>query len=404
MTAPSSLVDAPAFYLHVPYCAKKCGYCAFHSVPLTAGAEDSTLRMVEASLARAGDLSRGFEGAEFATAYVGGGTPTALPTASLKALLSGIGQLGGARGFREWTVEANPESLTADTLRIFEDAGVDRISLGIQSGESLALRAAGRAAGFDSGRAALDLMASGWKGRFSADLIAGLPGQTPRGLRADIARIASAGAEHLSVYDLTVEEGTPLAAALGEGTLRLPDTGETEDLWAAVKEGCAAVGLERYEVSNWALPGAECRHNLIYWRNGAWIGVGPSAVSSFPQSDGGTLRIEETRDHEAYIRDAAGGAREERISPATAAFETLMMAFRTREGLDAPAFNRRFGRSVEEVFPSSLEKWKDYLTRGPGGPAPTDRLLDILNRFLLDCMEELERTAAAGPDFPGGPS
>lgn len=403
MIPAATLPNLPGLYVHVPYCAGKCGYCSFHSRPLGACPDIEPERMTAALLDRARALAERFEVSGFATSYVGGGTPTVLGPESLGALLEGIGRLGGSTPFREWTVEANPESLTSETLRILRDSGVDRISLGFQSGQAEALRTAGRSAGADEGIRALEL-ASSWKGRLSVDLMIGLPGQDPEGVRMDIGRAAAAGAEHLSIYELTVEEGTPLAAAVGGGSVGLPSEDLEAELWSAVAETCAAAGYRRYEVSNWARPGAECLHNRNYWRGGAWIGTGPSAVSSFPLPDGGTLRIQETRDHEAFLSDAGAFAREELVPPSTAAFEAVMTGFRTREGLDSEAFRSRFGRAPEDLLPETLAKWKDLLEPGPRGPGPSDRLLDILNPFLLDCMTELERRFEGRTFRPGGPA
>ena len=358
--------------------------------------------MTGAILERARVLADRFGAASFSTAFVGGGTPTALGPEALRVLLAGISALSEREGYREWTVEANPESLDREVLYILRDSGVDRISLGFQSGEPEALKRAGRFAEPDAGLRALELAAGSWDGRLSVDLMVGLPGQTPEGIYADIARAAAAGAAHLSLYGLTIEEGTPLAVSVRKNPEILPSEELDRELSAAVREACGSAGLYRYEVSNWARPGSECLHNLNYWRSGSWIGVGPSAVSSFPMADGGTLRIEESRDHASYLAGAEGCAREERISPDLAAFETVMMAFRTREGLDSGAFRRRFGANPEGLLAGSLEKWRDFLEAGPLGPAPSDRLLDILNPFLLDCMDELERAAARGAPGSGG--
>ncbi len=403
MNSAVILPDLPGLYVHVPYCAGKCGYCSFHSRPLKACPDNEPERMTAALLDRARDLADRFGVSGFATAYVGGGTPTALGPDALGTLLEGIAGLGGGTPFREWTVEANPESLTAETLRVLRDAGVDRLSLGFQSGQAEVLRAAGRSAGTSEGMSALEL-ASSWRGRLSVDLMIGLPGQDPEGVRTDIGRAAAAGAEHLSIYELTVEEGTPLETAVESGTVRLPPEALEAELWSAVAETCASVGYRRYEVSNWARPGAECLHNRNYWRGGAWIGTGPSAVSSVPLPDGGTLRIQETRDHEDFLSDAGAFAREEIVPPATAAFEAVMTGFRTREGLDSEAFRARFGWAPEDLLRGSFAKWKSLLEKGPRGPAPSDRLLDILNPFLLDCMAEMEGRFEGRALRPGGPA
>lgn len=359
--------------------------------------------MTAALLERARALAERFGVSDFATAYIGGGTPTALRPAILRTLLEGAARLGSGASFREWTIEANPESLSVETLRILKDAGVDRISLGFQSGQEEALRGAGRNAGASEGLRALETAAV-WKGRLSVDLMIGLPGQDPEGVRADIERAAAAGAEHLSIYGLTVEEGTTLEASVRDGSLALPTEDRETELWSAVTEACGSAGYLRYEVSNWARPGAECRHNQNYWRGGAWIGSGPSAVSSAPLQDGSTLRIQETRDHGAYLQDPGAFAREEIIPPATAAFEAVMTAFRTREGLDSGAFRDRFGASPEDMLPRTFAKWSVFLETGPRGPAPSDRLLDILNPFLLDCLSEMEGRAAGRIRASGGPA
>lgn len=401
MNPALSLPDDPGLYIHVPYCAGKCGYCSFHSLPLGACPDFEPERMTTALLARARALADRFGVPGFGTAYIGGGTPTALRPSALRTLLEGAARLRPGTSFREWTVEANPESLSALTLRILEDAGVDRISLGFQSGREEALRGAGRSAGVSEGLRALETAAA-WKGRLSVDLMIGLPGQDPEGVRADIERAAAAGAEHLSIYGLTVEEGTPLEAAVREGSVDLPSEEIEADIWSAVAEACGSAGYLRYEVSNWARPGAECRHNLNYWRGGVWIGTGPSAVSSVPLPDGGTLRIQETRDHEAYLRDPGACAREEIVPPATAAFEAVMTAFRTREGLDSAAFRGRFGYYPEDLLSDTFAKWGALLEPGLRGPAPSDRLLDILNPFLLDCLSEMEGRAAGRIRAAGG--
>lgn len=396
-------MSLPGLYVHVPYCAGKCGYCSFHSRPLDRCLTSEPAGMIAASLDRARFLADRFGVEGFATAYIGGGTPTALDAPTLTGLVRGIAALGRNSPYTEWTVEANPESLSADTLSILADAGVDRISLGFQSGQEVPLRASGRRAGTSAGPRALELAADSWKGRLSVDLIIGLPGQEPEGIRTDIERAAAAGAEHLSIYGLTVEEGTPLEDAVRKGSVLLPAEDLETELWSAVQETCTAEGYTRYEVSNWARRGAECRHNLNYWRGGMWIGVGPSAVSSFPLDGGGVLRIQETRDHGAYLEDPAAAALEETVPPETAAFEAVMTAFRTREGVDSRAFFARFGISPEELLADTFSKWAGLWEPGPRGPAPTERLLDILNPFLLDCMSEMEQRYPKRNRGPGGP-
>jgi len=236
----------------------------------------------------------------------------------------------------------------------------------------------------------------------SADLIAGIPASTATPRPAfDADRLASfarellsAGAAHLSVYDLSLEEGTPLAAA--RSRLRFPDEDEDFESRRELEAHLLESGLRRYEVSNYAAVGDECRHNLAYWRMDSYIGAGPGAVSTVARRSGASLRIEESRDLAGYAL-AASRARETEIEPRDAAFETIMMAFRTCFGLDLAAFRERFGIEAELFIGETMRTWADKLvsgeawpgSAGSGGPALTGEGMDILNRFLLDCMTEM---------------
>jgi oxygen-independent coproporphyrinogen-3 oxidase len=215
----------------------------------------------------------------------------------------------------------------------------------------------------------------------------------------EASRLIELGAGHLSVYDLVVEEGTRIAAAIGRSELETPGEDEAWEERVAAEEIISSAGFRRYEVSNYAPPGSECAHNLAYWRMDSYVGAGPGAVSTVAgvggtgYADGGSLRIEESRDLDSYPDEAAANAREQRIAPRDAAFESIMMGFRTRFGLGLDSFGERFGVELSGLVPKSLAAWSDRLGPGWGADrrlALDDRGLDLLNRFLADCLAEID--------------
>jgi oxygen-independent coproporphyrinogen III oxidase len=418
-------VPPRALYIHVPICASKCAYCDFYSLPSSALPERLEATLVRVTLARASSLAKRFGSTRFDTVYVGGGTPTMLSPPSLELLLGGLAAIAGlrpGRGLFEWTVEANPDSLDGEKLGIMLAQGVTRLSLGVQSLDADELKLLSRRHDPEKALAAAHLAsASGLK--VSADLIAGVPRprlEAPRkalrnaGRKAPgraLARYAlellDAGASHLSVYDLCLEEGTPLAAA--KGGLDFPSEDEDWESRQTLEAALRSRGLRRYEVSNYAAPGAECRHNLAYWRMDSYIGAGPGAVSTIAARDGSSLRIEEPKDAARYEQLVLAAEREESpgfetgIGLRESVFETIMMSFRTSFGLDLEAFTARFGLDAEALIAESLGAWESHIVPGearPGAAAPREGRpnpaldgsgLDLLNRFLGDCLGELER-------------
>jgi oxygen-independent coproporphyrinogen III oxidase len=413
----AALAPPASLYVHVPLCAAKCGYCDFFSVPASSLSDSFAMELVEATLARAAFLAERFDAPAFETVYVGGGTPTALGDAAFDRLLEGIASL--APSPREWTVEANPESLDPAKIETMLARGATRVSMGAQSMDERSLALLGRPHDWAGALSAARLVAASGLA-LSADLIAGIParrgspgdGGRPAGPRAGTLAAAArelieAGAGHVSAYDLTLEEGTPLAAAAGE--LDFPGEDEAADERSALEAAVAAAGFRRYEVSNYAARGMECLHNLTYWRLDSYIGAGPGAVSTLvaagspgalPGKDGASLRIEESRRLRTYADDAAAAASEERIAPRDAAFEAMMMAFRTSFGLDRGRFVSRFGIDALSLVGGTLDSWAERLVPGepwPGsasssGPALDGRGLDLLNRFLGDCLAEMDST------------
>lgn len=339
-----------SLYVHVPFCTVKCDYCDFFSlagvtpVRMEATTEaiiEDLVRLLPAALA---------PGATVPTVYIGGGTPSVLPKKSLRKLVDAV-----AASLRtppqEWTVELNPETLSAETLDILYEAGVNRLSLGVQSLTETGLRALGRAASGERTLRSLELISGEWRGRWNADLIVGFQGDTPERVAADLELLTRMGARHLSVYALTVEPGTPLAARVESGAVTLPGEEELLELLTVAEGELRKRGIARYEVSNYALPGAESLHNLRYWRMAPYLGVGPAAASTLYKlgSPLRGVRLEGTRSVTRYLAEPASRYRGEDLSGKDLLLEHLLMGLRTKEGVPLERLEERFGIPREAV-------------------------------------------------------
>jgi len=376
-------------YVHVPFCASRCSYCDFHTKALGPSElvvkSEEWLRAIERHLAA---LNRRFGATGFHTVYVGGGTPSWRPRDILRRARSMIGAAasGGGAYPVEWSVEANPEDVDADFLALLNDSGVNRLSVGVQSLEDAARRTACRRGDSGVTKGRLELIAGGWKHGWSVDLMFGLPGQTATGIAADASYLAGLGAGHASLYELTIEAGTPLCEAAEAGTVRLPDQDERADLYESAAAPLRATGFARYEVSNWALPGNDCIHNEVYWDMGDWLALGPSGVGNVAAGRGEFLRFENSADDGTYALDPSGSVREYAIAGKDAAFECLMTALRTARGLDLERFRARFGVDPRKAFGPLHESFPELVRTENGSWIATDRGLDMLNVPLVAAL------------------
>jgi oxygen-independent coproporphyrinogen-3 oxidase len=387
-----------SLYAHIPFCAGVCDYCDFYSVPVLPAdgrMDDFTgalLREVEQVLRRHGVTG-------VPTVYMGGGTPSVLGAGRMKRLLAGFASILPGPP-EEFTVEVNPESADGNFLEACREGAVTRISLGLQSFHEPSRRAIHRVGEGRLLPERLRLVSEIFGGNFSADLITGLPFQTEKILLNDMEKILLYNPGHISLYSLTVEEGTVLAR---RPRSLLPPADEADRLWIRGRDFLEAAGYEQYEVSNFALPGKQCRHNIRYWRMENWIGVGPAASGTIINSETGTgRRYTVNPDVDAWLAasaagDAAAGTEgsgpafhtEEYLDRSTLIKETMLMGFRYINGPDGALFRRRFRGTLEETIPHTLDTWRRRGMLRRDRTALTHEGLLFLDPFLMDAFGEL---------------
>lgn len=400
-TGDAQFEKPQGLYVHIPFCTSRCSYCDFHSFSCSYVSERIRVAYLDAIFRELDELEKCLGRLEFRTIYIGGGTPTALEDVLFLRLLRELHERFGSI-LEEWTVEANPESLSEAKLAMMIENGCSRISLGIQSFSENELEALGRRGTAAIAKSALrQALESGL--HVSADLISGIPGMVKQDTRtntsalvSNVEYLISAGVQHVSLYDLVVEPGTLLERRLTHEELVLPpeDTVYTERKKA--ESLLAHHGFMRYEISNFALPHAESLHNHIYWSMGSWIGLGSGAVSSFniihnADTAYSTLRFEGDKNLERFIKESTLEKVEpELISTTDAAFEMIMMGLRTAQGLDILQFTARFGMDPRELIQKTAEKWAEYFIPDTYSLRLSDQGMDILNRILVDCMNEIQ--------------
>ncbi|NLM45210.1 MAG: radical SAM family heme chaperone HemW [Firmicutes bacterium] len=363
-----------AVYLHIPFCAAKCSYCDFLSFPEEDPARHrSYLQALAREMGLWGCKLRA-AGIEVSTLYLGGGTPTVLSAADLEDLLAACRRLLPLTRGVEWTVEANPCTLTREKISVLAAGGVNRISLGIQDLNEERLALLGRRHTAAQAKQAL-LACKDYFPSVSADIMAALPGQTTEALLATLAAVCELGPDHLSLYGLQLEEGTALHAMVDAGKVSLPDEDMALDMFCAAREYLQRQGFVHYEIANYARPGHYCRHNLTYWRNLPYLGLGLGAHSFWEGK-----RLANTRQLERYQRELAAGklpvTETIPVSRRQEMEDTMMLGLRLREGVSLQDFRQRFGLDLTAVFAPQLAR--------------------LQNMGLLVCDEEKVRLTAEG--------
>ena len=348
--------DARAFgvYIHWPFCLSKCPYCDFNSHVRHAAIDEA--RYVRAFTAEIAATAARVPGRTVSTVFFGGGTPSLMQPATVAAILDAVAAHWSVSPDVEITLEANPTSVEAERFRGYRTAGVNRISLGVQSLDDRVLKELGRLHSAQEALAAVAIARSMFE-RYSFDLIYARPGQSVEAWSAELTRAIAEAAEHLSLYQLTIEPETPFHALHAAGRLRVPDSDEARALYDTTLEISGAAGLPAYEISNHARPGAECRHNLVYWRGHEYAGIGPGAHGRLDVGSQRFATATEKRPEAWLMRVEANGhglVTDDALTSSERADEYLLMGLRLAEGIDPARYEAIAGRPLDRKRVASL--------------------------------------------------
>ena len=393
MTPPTS--STAAVYVHFPWCLHRCAYCDFAT---TANLSPPTERYTDAVLSELSRRASQWRPAEVSTIFFGGGTPSLWGAKEIGRVIEGIDRWAPIASDAEISMEANPSS--AGALDDFIAAGVNRVSVGVQATEDHRLRALDRVHDAATARATLSslerLLASGQLRSASADLMFGAPEQDLADLRLDVSTLLDHGLPHISAYALTVEEGTPLAKQVARGLVQPPSDNLQAEMLELLPELMRPYGLDRYEVSNFARPGHECAHNLVYWRGGHYLALGVGSHGFTPMADAMGRRYGNLRSSSMWMTRIEQGelaeAFEERPTSEQHLDELLLTGLRLREGVTlstvrarvGPALTTRLLRAAEGLIASGAPLW---LTDEALGVAPA--AWAHLDRHVVDLVHEL---------------
>ena len=374
-------------YIHIPFCKAKCAYCDFYSL---AHSEEKMDAYVAALLHHLEEVAPRAAGMQVDTVYFGGGTPSYLGAARLCRILQTVLRRYDVARDAEITLEANPDSAGDwKELRKLRRAGFNRLSLGVQSTDDALLRRIGRVHTYEQVQQAVTAVRKAKFTNLSLDLIYGLPGQTMEDWQRTLADAVALGPEHLSCYGLKLEEGTPLWQQ--RQTLTLPDDDAQADMYLYTVAALGGMGYEQYEISNFAKPGKESRHNLKYWRMEEYAGFGPGAHSDF-----GGVRYGYVRDIDSYIAGRLVLSESETDSTLARDYEYVMLSLRTAAGIDRQTFEKRYRQRFQpmEALFEQYEK-AGLASRTEGGWRLTPKGFLVSNSIITALQEALAQQRAA---------
>ncbi len=386
---PGATPAALALYVHWPFCLSKCPYCDFNSHVRESVDEARWQRALLAELDHFADM---LPGATVASVFFGGGTPSLMPPGTAARIIERAAARWVLAADAEITLEANPTSTEAARLEDFRSAGVNRVSLGVQALDDGALGFLGRGHDAAEARAAVAL-AQRIMPRSSFDLIYARPGQTVEAWRAELNEALALAGDHLSLYQLTIEKGTPFFRLEREGAFALPDDDLSRALFDLTQEATAAAGFAAYEVSNHGRGGDVCRHNLAYWRYDDYVGIGPGAHGRIRPAGGGRQALRQHAGPEGWLaaveRDGFGTAETRHLSADEQAREMLMMGLRLAEGVSESRLAERTGCDPDRVIDrAGLDRLcrAGYLERRGGRLCATAAGRPLLNSLLVTLL------------------
>ena len=366
-------------YVHIPFCRHKCSYCDFVSFPDKIDYAESYMACLYKELKMRGEELKDYE---FDTVYFGGGTPSYIPPKLILGAMKQIRNCFRLKKDAEITLELNPGTIGENKVETYLRAGINRFSIGLQTAIDEQLADLNRIHNARDYVYATKLL----KGQnFSTDVMLGLKNQTKEDVRKTIELAVLCGSKHISMYALTVEDGTPIYTDYLNG--ELPDSDEVSELYDYGRALLKEKGFERYEISNFAIPGYESKHNLNYWKRGEYIGVGISA-SSFMRGK----RFTNTFDLDEYMKCIISGfypaVTSEEVGEADAKFEFIMLALRTAKGVSLSECKEKFKTSIGDDFPVALKKTLQYLELDGDYIRIKDEYLYVQNSILVNFMEE----------------
>ncbi len=375
-------------YIHIPFCASKCGYCDFLSAPAGRDVQDKYVRALEREIQGRAEAYAGFE---VTTVFIGGGTPSLLEPGHIERIMDTLGRCYRVLPGAEISMEVNPGTADRNAVRRYYKAGINRLSLGVQSSWDVELKALGRIHTWRQFLDAYDGAVAAGFSRINVDLMSGLPGQTSVSYEATLRKVAELvpGPEHISAYSLILEEGTDFARRYEAGELKLPDEETERTLYGLTERVLREYGYRRYEISNYAKEGGECRHNVGYWTRENYLGFGIGAASLI-----NNVRFQNGRDLSSYL-EAPLGQREPSnpLSMAEQMEEFMFLGLRLTAGVCAGAFYEVFQRKLEEVYGEVIDRHMALGLlacqdrNGEKYLYLTERGLDVANWVMADFLE-----------------
>lgn len=375
-------------YIHIPFCIKKCAYCDFLSFPADT---DTKNRYVESLISEIRS-EKDRKDRIVSTVFFGGGTPSVLPQRQIAAVLETLRENYAFAKDAEISIECNPGTLSAEKLRVYREAGINRLSMGLQSADDAELRLLGRIHTYADFLQSFSLAREAGFSNINVDLMSGLPGQSVSNWISTLEKVLALRPEHISAYGLMIEEGTPFYAAYaedaarrerGEESVLLPSEEDERRMYHETGRILKERGYLRYEISNYALPGYECRHNIGYWRRAEYRGFGLGAASFL---DG--RRFADTEDPERYLRGDWAGVCQEALSREEQIEETMFLGLRMSSGVSSAHFEERFGETPEQIYGETLERLErqGLIAREEGRICLTERGIDISNYVLSEFL------------------
>lgn len=341
-----------SLYIHIPFCVRKCGYCDFLSAPADEKARD---RYVQALLMEI-ERYRGTETADrkIKTLYIGGGTPSTLSVKQLECIMQKIKCTFNFHGDMETSMEMNPGTASKEKCRALYQMGINRLSIGLQSTNDMELKTLGRIHSYEDFLNTYTWCREAGFQNINVDLMAALPYQTVESYTTGLRKIIRLAPEHISAYSLILEEGTPFYQKYNSGCYPLPDEEQERLMYRETEQILAQAGYERYEISNYAKKGYACRHNLVYWQGGDYLGLGLGSSSYMDD-----VRFHNTTDLDTYVNQGAYVEEREELSVQAKMEEFMFLGLRVMAGVSGTEFEKRFGKTMEDVYGDVLRKHEE---------------------------------------------